>query len=254
MADLLAIVTGGLLTTDISAPSVPSLTVADQADGTGATATVSGGDATATHTVKYAAYGSTSWTEGGSRTGNGTVDLAITTLGYYWAVCEAEENGATAVSAPVAFAVTAGTESLLEQVMDAVAAELNGLGLTDSADASIAAAVEIPPDFDSVTTACVKIFPDTAPLDVEPGTANRGVYRVHVALCQEATTSAQENNLMLNREKIQDRLVGSRLSGLSSAVCLGMAEPAVANLEWLWNNWRWVSLQTFEFARHRART
>ena len=62
----------------------PTLTITDKADGTGVTATISDGD-NVEYTVYYAKHSeSDDWTEGGSRFGNGTIDVAITSRREYW--------------------------------------------------------------------------------------------------------------------------------------------------------------------------
>jgi hypothetical protein len=64
------------------------MTVADNADGTGSVATITDSSG-ASNSVYYSLFsggtdvGSYAWTLGGTRTGDGTVAMAITTLGYY---------------------------------------------------------------------------------------------------------------------------------------------------------------------------
>jgi len=56
-------------------PSAPTLSCADAGDGTNITATVDGDDGV-TNYVKYRALGSSTWTAGGSRSGDGTISVA----------------------------------------------------------------------------------------------------------------------------------------------------------------------------------
>jgi hypothetical protein len=109
-------------------PTAPTLSIADQEDGTGATATVSGGDADATHTIYVSVWPGGSFADEGDRVGNGTVDLSLTT-GPYWAYCEASNDYGTASSDMVAFRVTDGSESVLYQCLEAVRDVIRGLSL-----------------------------------------------------------------------------------------------------------------------------
>lgn len=74
-------------------PTEPTLTVVDKEDGSGATATIAGGDAGATHEVFTAQFdGDTgalgAWTSQGDRVGNGDVDLPVAN-GYHMAYVKA---------------------------------------------------------------------------------------------------------------------------------------------------------------------
>lgn len=87
-------------------PETPTLTFSDNGDGTGAVATVADSSDATTNTIYYAQYGSTDWTEGGSRTADGTVDLSIATIGKYWGYIHSENAGGVSVSSIVTFNVT----------------------------------------------------------------------------------------------------------------------------------------------------
>lgn len=62
--------------------AVPVLTMADNQDGTGTVATITGADASATLSLYTQEPSETGWTLRGSRTGNGTISLALTITGY----------------------------------------------------------------------------------------------------------------------------------------------------------------------------
>ncbi len=100
----------------------PILTVADRADGTGATATISGGTS-GTNTVYVLPFAPDStWAVGGVRTGDGTVALSL--QGYYWAY--ALGAGPT-VSNFVPFAATDSARSVQDRMSDAVVARVQQL-------------------------------------------------------------------------------------------------------------------------------
>lgn len=67
--------------------TVPTFTIADNGDGTGAVATIGGtsGAANSVLVASWSGTSSTGWLSGGSRTGDGTVALSLD-AGYYWAI------------------------------------------------------------------------------------------------------------------------------------------------------------------------
>jgi hypothetical protein len=92
-------------------PATPTLSVADAEDGTGATATVSGSTAGTTNTVYYRTPTGATWQTGGSRTGDGTVTLALTPddIRAHEAYVASQSAGGTASSPPVRFWATSAT-------------------------------------------------------------------------------------------------------------------------------------------------
>ena len=108
-----------------------TLTVTDNANNTGALASIAGADA-ATVTVYYMGPRHTAWQNGGSRSGNGTLTLSIV-KGYYWAYAAGTVSGSPAVSlvSPM-FPVTAGTESLQERILDAVKSGIQAIATAGS--------------------------------------------------------------------------------------------------------------------------
>jgi hypothetical protein len=105
-----------------------TLAVADKADGTGATATVTGsaGGANQVYVQNVdGQLGAFAWTLGGTRTGDGTVNLALA-KGYYWAYCL---TGGTVISNLAYFQVTDGADAVLSRVYAAAKALLQLLNL-----------------------------------------------------------------------------------------------------------------------------
>lgn len=101
-----------------------SLSLVDDADGTGATATIAGADVGATVTIYTQSLRVPSWQSAGSRTGNGTLALALDG-GLYFAYATGNVSSTPAVS-PVRgpFVVTSGTTSVYERILDAVEDEI----------------------------------------------------------------------------------------------------------------------------------
>lgn len=94
-----------------SPPAKPSLSILPNGDGT-ATGTISGSTTGSTNTIDVvgigAGAGTAAWTNGGSRTGDGTITLTLAN-GSYLAVCESSLAGLPSLpSDPYSFAVTGG--------------------------------------------------------------------------------------------------------------------------------------------------
>lgn len=121
--------------------ATPTITLADNEDGTGAVATIAGSTAGATNTV----YGA-DWSGGmigaafaslGSRVGDGAVALAVAN-GYHWAYVVSTKAGEDGVASLVeGYRTTSGDPSVYEQCLDAVLAKLQAITLAGIDPANI---------------------------------------------------------------------------------------------------------------------
>lgn len=156
-----------------------TLTITDNQDGTGATATITGSDAGSTNTVYTSPVnqgnGPLAWTSRGSRTGDGTLTLGPP-LGYYFAYASGTVATLAALAAPVIYAASAGADSVQEQVELAVQARIQTLTLSGLATppgnlpASRVYHFSTPASDDLlplVTTPCVLVCPGSVPESVE---------------------------------------------------------------------------------------
>lgn len=142
----------------------------------------------------------------------------------------------------------------INDIMDAVVTALNAADIKDANAVTIVARKEIPPNFRDVKTAVFLVFPDGD--DLQPNRSQLNEYRprVNVAVCQEATTEAKRDNLLAVREEVLDMFVGSRLvAPLNEVYCTGEASASAVDLDKLWEDFKWVSVVTFEFDVLRAR-
>ena len=112
--------------------ATPTLTIADNANGTGAVATIAGATAGTTNTVYCAAWDGgfigAVFASYGSRTSSGTVALAVAN-GYWWAYVVSTDGATTAVSLVSGFRATAETLAMFEQAANGVKALISGLSL-----------------------------------------------------------------------------------------------------------------------------
>jgi len=122
-------VTGG------SSVNTPTLSIADNGDGTGAVATIAGATAGTTNTVYVSDWPGTTFASGGSRSGNGTVSLG-SSVGPHWAYVLSNLDDVTAASNLVHFRATDATEAVFLQCLEAVQDAIQGLALSgiDSAN------------------------------------------------------------------------------------------------------------------------
>jgi hypothetical protein len=132
---------GGTTPGDCPVLDVPTLAVADAADGTGGTATVTGSTAGTTNTLWAWPYptstGSLTRTTVGSRTGDGTIDIVVPddlALGAWLWMIESRQDESVEVSNLVAQPLTdaAAESSLYERIVNAAAAVIAALGLAES--------------------------------------------------------------------------------------------------------------------------
>lgn len=117
-----------------------SITWTDAANGTGGAVTVTGADAS-TVTVTAQAVDATglrtpSWVVVGSRTGDGSVTVALSP-GYYWLHATGEVSGQPALSNLVYAYVTDDADSLASRCVDALAARLAGLVMASDVGVSV---------------------------------------------------------------------------------------------------------------------
>lgn len=214
-------------TTSGASLDTPTLSIADNEDGTGAVATVADATVGTTNTVYYQTFvgqvGSGAWTNGGSRTGNGTVSLSLST-GHYLAHVKSVSGDSAAASAVSYFVVTSTTEAISYQCLTAAQTRIRALTLDDVASASIVVKklpLERVKRNDTLTLPMILITParETTP---ESGVTTHDDYGHGVMVTiidddnQESTLAANLNKYQLWREKIMHAFRNQRLAGVSS--------------------------------------
>ena len=114
----------------------PTLTIADNADGTGAVATIAGATAGTTNTVYTSNWPLTTFASGGSRTGDGVVALTLGN-GPHLAYVISTYGDVTNVSNLVHFRTTDTGQAILKDCLDAVRTMILGLSLADLTSANV---------------------------------------------------------------------------------------------------------------------
>ena len=228
-------------------PNTPTLTVTDNADGTGAVATISGSTAGSTNTV-YAQLvdgqiGSGTWTSYGSRSGDGTVSLALA-VGFWWILVQSVKSGSQATSNVVYIYVSSGTAAIHERIMQAIQARIQGLTLTDVTSGNvIIRKVTTEQDVGTgktYTYPCIQISPDGQErINANQGTNERDdiTYPTMVAVMELDNLQNQSTNRARNllwRERIVRAFRNQRLSGIPEVYTITItAQPIIQTGNWL---------------------
>ncbi len=151
---------------DTTPPTPPTLALTgNAAEPTGATATIAGTDGASTNTVSYQLvnYGFVpvpgTWTSAGSRTGDGSLALALP-KGLYWFRCDSVLNGLATVSNLVFLAVTDGMDAVHERCLQSIVANLQTLVAAElipgiTAGTRVYSQIEL--DIESVTFPCLVV-------------------------------------------------------------------------------------------------
>lgn len=207
--------------------AVPSLTIADLADGTGATATVASSDASSTNTIRVQQFAPTlaaSWTSKGSRTGDGTVSLSITTAGIYLGKCDSVLSSEAVTSNIVLFAVTRATTSVHELCLYAVECGVRALIDADALpglDKGTQVFGQKTLDKNLLSYPCVAVCLGLGTSEQErPGTNTRDDigYPVYVVYCerQDQNYGASRPDYLLIRERLYRYFRRNTLAGAST--------------------------------------
>jgi hypothetical protein len=217
-------------------PAAPTLTLSDQQDGTGTTATIAGADGGTTNTVYYQTFsglGTGTWTSAGSRTGNGTVDVAVTTGHYLVYVKSVNSSGASSVSSVVYTVVTAATNAMHYDILVGVQARIQSIGLSGITNASVVVSKIEDRKIWSLTgisLPAVIITPTIERSNPREGvtSADTVTYGVRVTMLekdnQEPTGTANLNRHLLWKEQIRKAFQNQALTGVAS-VYHGYVDP-----------------------------
>lgn len=113
-------------------PLTPTITLTDNADGTGAVCAISGSTGGSTNEVFAASWAggfvTAAFQSKGSRTGDGSVSLAMS-AGYYWVYVKSTHSGDEAISLVKGVRVTSGEAAIHDQCLDAAVAKIQALQL-----------------------------------------------------------------------------------------------------------------------------
>lgn len=236
----------------------PTLTVADNANGT-ATATIASGGAGAVNTVYSQkidpSFATAAWVNSGNRTGNGTVPLTFSNGCYFGQV----RTDGGLVSEAIYFGVTDGTKSLYQQILEAVQARILLLDLSGVLDANVVIrewpklqAEDVP-----ATGTGIILCPTKALSPPGDGTIDRDevTYPAHLVFVSKASPPLDGTNVnpwALHLERTAKAFRSQRLSGVTGVYTCSVENFDVVNIPH-WLNNRWVSGLLLKFKARESR-
>lgn len=257
---------GGISTP--AGPATPTLTIADNGNNTGATATIASGSSGAANVVYAmsadANLGTGTWANSGSRTGNGTASLSSLAAGRYWGYLESTLNSQEVATAPIYFVVTTGDEAIYKQILDTVRTRIIATALSGIADASILVrkvnthrGIGTQEASPAIVYPAIVLSPFGA--EVTPATAGTNErddigYAVMVGIvdADEQTLEENMNRNLLWRQQIRQAFHNQRLAGVDE-VLRCTAEPRDVTRFSDWVAGKYVSLLVLRFTARETR-
>ena len=246
-------------------PEVPSMTIADNGDGTGAVATISGTLTNSINTVYTqlveSIWSPPLWQTSASRVGDGTIELTLAP-GHYLGYCLAEIDGGTVCGTTIYFTATAGTQSVKTRILVAVQTRLQSLNLSGIALASIIVK-KLPIARYLAPTGTIAmpaaIIADVAAEDMPAkGTCQLDDvdYPIQVTLAevdnQESTVEANHPQHALWRQQIERAFRFQRLPGVPEIInCLVQPSAPIDQQAWAKNYY--ASALTLRFTSRETR-
>ncbi len=244
-----------------------TLTIADNADNSGATATVAGSNPSATNVVWTqpfsGALGTATLTNSGNRTGDGAVSLSLA-AGHYVAYCASTLAGATTVTAICYLAVTTGQESVEYQLLTGTQIRVRSATLAGVNDDSIVVR-KLPLDRDvgsglGVALPAIVISPLAAQA-LPTGTNLRDDYRYGILVSmffadnKEPTFADGMAAYLRCREQIQRAFNNQRIAIVASGVDVFTCtvEPGDAILPQAWRENYLAGALTLRFTAREPR-
>lgn len=213
--------------------ATPTLAVADNADGTGVVATITVGDAGATNTLYRTNVSgeleAATWTSSGSRVGNGTIAVALSTKGFYFWYVSSTLAGETTVSNLVYRPITDGANAVITRCVAAVVSRLQLLTLSGIASTKIVAVANIFNPAECPDFPCVLVAREPVPHRYTPATNLRDDvgYPIQVLFCDSDQLSAQSNVARwdLWRQQSERAFRNQRLPGVTESYLASEIEP-----------------------------
>ena len=124
----------------MAVPTVPEITVTDNADGT-ATVTVASSSATSNNIAFVTSFngftGTAAWSNEGNRTGDGVITVSGLQAGFYWFYVTSTLDGNRESSTPYKLKVTTGEDAVYKQIIDSVHSTIAGLELSGVSESNI---------------------------------------------------------------------------------------------------------------------
>lgn len=210
-----------------------SITWTDSADGTGGVVTITGADAASVtvwaQAVDATGLRSPTFTQVGSRTGDGTVTLTLAP-GYFWLYARGLVSAALAYSNFLYAYATDHADAMAVRCADALAARVAGLTMTTTVGVSVPNTniykVLLPEPEGKFTFPCV-IISHESNREGMPGTTNNKddiEYPINVCLCDKhgADFDTKKGVWLKWRQQVFKAIRNQRLAGITESLTVRM--------------------------------
>lgn len=246
--------------------AAPTVAIADNEDGMGATATVTEATQGTTNTIYTQPLtgdlGVGEWSSAGSRSSNGAVALDLDP-GIYRGYCLSELSGNSRASEVIDFIVTTGTSSIYSQILDAVQARLRLLQLAGLESANVVVREVplerlLPDELGQLTgNAGIVIAPQRDTFDPRAGVTTHddlvyGVWVCFFASSNQDRTGAKIPGVTLWRERVSKAFRNQRLPGVSGVFNSGVESSDVFPYQ-AWVSNRTISSLLLKFTSRESR-
>ena len=233
-----------------------TLTITDNANGTGATATIAGGanltNAFFTTPVSGEIGALGTWTAAGSRVGNGSLVLPLAAGLHFVTFSFYSMGGDSQYWRPVLAVVTDGVASVYYRILQAVQARLRLLGLATIQSANIVVR-EVAIDRD-LTLPAVAIAPQRPAMSATGGVLgfNDKVYGVLVAL-YAADNQVHTNTDLYAKwmEQVENAFHNKRLTGVAEVITAEVMPGDAIPLE-VWRANKYMGLILLKFTSRES--
>ena len=213
--------------------ATPTLSMVDLASGLGATATVASSDAGATNTLYSSSVDGEvaegTWTSRGSRVGDGTIAVSLTTLGYYFWYVKSVLAAESTISNLDYEPVTDGAQAVLTRCIAATVSRLQLLTLSGIASSRIVSVPDISNPGTTPDYPCVLVAREPTPHQFLGGTNIRDDigYPIQVLFCESDGLGGQSNVARwdLWRQQAERCFRQQRLPGVAEAQLACQVEP-----------------------------
>lgn len=211
----------------------PTLAVTDDADLTGVTAVITTSNAGATNTIYRSSVNGEveagTWTSSGSRTGDGTISVSLTTRGYYFWYVKSVLADESTISNLAYCPVTDGEDAVFTRCIDAVVSRLQLLTLSGIATTRIIALPDIGNTAGVADYPCCLVAREPVPHRYGAGTNIRDDvgYPIQVLFCESdgLGTQTDAGKWDLWRQQAERAFRFQRLIGVTESYLASDVEP-----------------------------
>jgi hypothetical protein len=220
-----------------------------------AVATITAAGTSTDNSVYSQPFASSTWSDHGSLSGNGTLAFSISP-GAYWFKAQSVAETSANVSNVTYLTVTGTSTPIQGQILEAVRNNITAAGLIGGNGSAVEAKVAWPPEWGTWSACQAFVMPDSE--EIEPNmtgvdTLNIGINVVLCELTSQAAGSADLMRQMDLRKSVTNLFVGKRLTSLNEVWCQNLTDSRFFNDQALLD-YQGIYPLTFRFQTRVRRT